>query len=262
MLAPASPHDDDIFKGGLVSQAPLQPETQPMEEEQEEQKYEEPPAEGGPVPAGDAPAEEPALPPVQEPVASALLLHGLSDSPYSLRVLGERLHREGVTVLGLRVPGHGTAPVGLVRTRWEDMAAAVALAARHLRDSVPGKPLYVVGYSNGGALAVEYTLSALGDDTLPLPAGVVNADGDEIEPPRSQGFGRNGVVFGLNVAAPVRRGQRSGSADLFAVDIGLVGIVDLPDDQVHRPVGPDDRHLHVAAVPGEAVVVGILSVRR
>ncbi len=67
-----------------------------------------------------------------DPVAGVLLLHGLSDSPYSLRALGERLHDEGAWVLGLRIPGHGTAPTGLVEVRWQDMAAAVRLAARHV----------------------------------------------------------------------------------------------------------------------------------
>lgn len=109
----------------------------------------------------------------EEPAAGVLLLHGLSDSPYSMRVLGETLHEQGAMVLGLRIPGHGTAPSGLVETRWQDMAAAVKLAAQHVRDSVGDKPLFLVGYSNGGALAMEYTLSALGDSALPQAAGVV-----------------------------------------------------------------------------------------
>ena len=48
------------------------------------------------------------------PVGGVLLLHGLTDSPYSLRALGQRLHAEGYHVLGLRFPGHGTAPSGLL----------------------------------------------------------------------------------------------------------------------------------------------------
>jgi alpha-beta hydrolase superfamily lysophospholipase len=107
------------------------------------------------------------------PAAGVLLLHGLSDSPYSLRALGERLHEAGAWVLGLRIPGHGTAPSGLVETRWQDMSAAVKLAARHVRNAVGDKPFYMVGYSNGGALAIEYTLSSLSDDSLPKPSGVV-----------------------------------------------------------------------------------------
>jgi alpha-beta hydrolase superfamily lysophospholipase len=109
----------------------------------------------------------------EAPKAGALLLHGLSDSPYSMRALGELLHDHGAWVVGLRIPGHGTAPSGLVETRWQDMAAAVRLAARRVRDAVGDRPLYLVGYSNGGALSVEYALSTLDDASLPKPSGVV-----------------------------------------------------------------------------------------
>lgn len=44
------------------------------------------------------------------PRAGVLLLHGMSDSPYSLRSFGQRLNAEGAWVIGLRLPGHGTAP--------------------------------------------------------------------------------------------------------------------------------------------------------
>jgi alpha-beta hydrolase superfamily lysophospholipase len=108
-----------------------------------------------------------------EPRAGVLLLHGLSDSPYSMRALGERLAAEQAWVVGLRIPGHGTAPSGLVTVRWQDMSAAVALAVRHLRSAVGDAPIYVVGYSNGGALAVEYALSALADASLARPQGIV-----------------------------------------------------------------------------------------
>ena len=101
------------------------------------------------------------------PVAGVLLLHGMSDSPYSLHNLGTRLHEEGAHVVGLRIPGHGTAPSGLVHVRWQDMAAAVKLAVQHLHEQVGDKPVYIVGYSNGGALALHYALSVIEDLTLP-----------------------------------------------------------------------------------------------
>lgn len=109
----------------------------------------------------------------EKPTVGVLLLHGLSDSPYSLRALGKRLHAAGAYVLGLRIPGHGTAPSALVETRWQDMAAAVRLAARQLQDAAGNQPLYIVGYSNGGALALEYTLLTLDDASLPSPSGIV-----------------------------------------------------------------------------------------
>jgi alpha-beta hydrolase superfamily lysophospholipase len=107
------------------------------------------------------------------PKAGVLLLHGMSDSPYSLRSIGQRLHEEGAWVIGLRIPGHGTAPSGLVSVRWQDMAAAVRLAVQHLRVKVNDRPLFLVGYSNGGALAVHYALSALEDAALPQVKGLV-----------------------------------------------------------------------------------------
>lgn len=111
--------------------------------------------------------------PSPNPTAGVLLLHGLSDSPYSLRQLGTRLHQSGAWVTGLRIPGHGTAPSGLVWVKWQDMAAAVRIAARHVRQQIGDKPLYVIGYSNGGGLTVNYTLEALADPKLPLPTGIV-----------------------------------------------------------------------------------------
>jgi alpha-beta hydrolase superfamily lysophospholipase len=107
------------------------------------------------------------------PAAAAVLIHGMSDSPYSMRSIARRLHEEGVLAVGLRVPGHGTAPSGLLHIEWEDMAAAVRLAVRYASEKAPGKPLYLIGYSNGAALAVEHALAALTDDSLPRPDRLV-----------------------------------------------------------------------------------------
>lgn len=103
----------------------------------------------------------------ESPKAGVLLLHGMSDSPYSLRHLGERLNTAGAHVLGLRVPGHGTAPSGLLELTWQDMDAALRLAIRHLAKQNGDRPLYIVGYSTGAALGVHYALAALEDETLP-----------------------------------------------------------------------------------------------
>ncbi len=107
------------------------------------------------------------------PEAGVLLLHGMSDAPYSLRHIGLHLHKAGATVIGLRIPGHGTAPSGLVDMHWHDMTGAVKLAMHHLQKTCAGKPLYIIGYSNGSALAVHYALSVLGDDSLPKAEGLV-----------------------------------------------------------------------------------------
>lgn len=103
-----------------------------------------------------------------------LLLHGLTDGPYSMRALAELARDRGYSVVGLRFPGHGTAPSGLVAFEWRDMAAAARLAARDLAARIgPDKPLFIAGYSTGAAIAVEYALARLQGETLPAPAGLI-----------------------------------------------------------------------------------------
>ncbi len=106
-------------------------------------------------------------------VAGALLLHGMSDSPYSLRALAEELASRGYRVVGLRMPGHGTAPSGLRHIHERDMAAAVRLAMAHLSATLGERPIHMVGYSTGAALALEYALDALAGEVSPPPASLV-----------------------------------------------------------------------------------------
>jgi len=102
------------------------------------------------------------------PTCAALLIHGLTDSPYSMRAIAERLHAAGCHVLAPRLPGHGAVPGGLTDASWPDWNAVVHLSVRHVRARVgPEVPLTVVGYSNGGALAVKYALDVLEDPSLP-----------------------------------------------------------------------------------------------
>lgn len=102
-----------------------------------------------------------------------LLLHGYTDSPYSLRTIGETLAAEGGHVLALRIPGHGTAPSALRTITAEDMIAAVSLAMAHLRAELPDRPIIVVGYSNGAALALYHTFAAINGGSPDRPAGLV-----------------------------------------------------------------------------------------
>ena len=93
---------------------------------------------------------------------AALLVHGLSDSPYSMHALSDALYRSNLQVLNLRAPGHGTVPGALDKVGSDDFRAAYALAVRTLAQSLPeDKPLILVGYSNGSTLAVDYTVRAL-----------------------------------------------------------------------------------------------------
>lgn len=108
-----------------------------------------------------------------QPRGGVLLIHGLSDSPYSLRALAEQLHGAGWTVVALRLPGHGALPSGLRGVSWQDWAAAVRIGARHVQELVGDKPILLAGYSTGAALAVEYALSRMQGESLPPLAGLL-----------------------------------------------------------------------------------------
>jgi len=107
------------------------------------------------------------------PRGGILLLHGMSDSPYSLRALALALNQAGYITVGLRLPGHGTAPSGLRHVRADDMIAAVRLGMDYLSTQLADKPVHMVGYSTGATLALDFTLDAMTDDALPIPASLV-----------------------------------------------------------------------------------------
>ena len=109
-----------------------------------------------------------------EPRGAAVLIHGLTDSPYSVRSLAELLHAQGYHVIALRMPGHGTIPSGIREARWQDWMDVARLAGRYAGEIVgANKPLVFGGYSNGGALAMAYAIESVDDDMLPIPDRVI-----------------------------------------------------------------------------------------
>ena len=109
-----------------------------------------------------------------KPVGVVVLLHGLTDSPYSLRHIARHYRDQGYLAIGIRLPAHGTVPAGLTDVRWEDWMAATRLAVREARRRVPAPaPLHLAGFSNGGALAMKYSLDALESPQLPRADRVV-----------------------------------------------------------------------------------------
>ena len=114
------------------------------------------------------------LEPDGPPVGAVVLLHGLTDSPYSLRHVARRYRELGYVAIAIRLPAHGTVPAALTDVEWEDWMAATRLAVREARRRVgPTLPLHIVGFSNGGALAVKYALDTLDDSGLTKPERVV-----------------------------------------------------------------------------------------
>ncbi len=101
-----------------------------------------------------------------------LLVHGLSDSPYHMRRIGEFLSDDGYYVIGLRLPGHGTVPSALIDVRWQDWYQAVEFAAGFVQKEIisRGSGIFIMGgFSTGAALNVRYTLEQIIEGGNHLP---------------------------------------------------------------------------------------------
>ena len=99
-----------------------------------------------------------------------VLLHGLTDSPYSQRHIAQFYRDRGFVAVVPRMPAHGTVPAALTDVEWDSWVAATRLAVREARRRTDASaPLHLVGFSNGGALALIHALDSLGDPKLHRP---------------------------------------------------------------------------------------------
>jgi len=111
---------------------------------------------------------------VVQPVGAALLIHGLTDSPYSMKALAESLHARGFDVTVLRLPGHGTLPSMMTEMSHRDWKAATRLAVHAASARAPANgPFYIGGYSTGATLALIHALDSLSDQALRRPDRVL-----------------------------------------------------------------------------------------
>ncbi|MBX3709749.1 MAG: alpha/beta fold hydrolase [Gammaproteobacteria bacterium] len=86
----------------------------------------------------------------------ALLMHGLLDSPFSLRDIGNRLQANGILCRAILLPGHGTIPSDLLSVSYQNWIQALHYGVESLRKEVD--QLYLIGYSTGAALSVYQAL--------------------------------------------------------------------------------------------------------
>jgi len=86
----------------------------------------------------------------------ALVLHGFTGCPHSMRGLAEAFAEAGYTVELPRLPGHGTAIEDMLTTSWTDWSATVQTAYREL--AARCDQVVVAGLSMGGTLAVWLAL--------------------------------------------------------------------------------------------------------
>ncbi|CAJ0991106.1 hypothetical protein NVIRENTERO_00195 [Sodalis praecaptivus] len=114
------------------------------------------------------------LMPAGQPRGAVVVLHGLTDTPYSLKSIAEDYQQQGFVAVAPRLPVHGTVPTALTSVDWEDWLAATRLAVREAtRLAGPTMPLHLVGFSNGGALAMKYSLDSLDDNRLRKPQQII-----------------------------------------------------------------------------------------
>jgi carboxylesterase len=105
----------------------------------------------------------------------ALVLHGFTGNPQSMRGIAHALAAAGFTVEMPLLPGHGTSVEDMIETAWEDWSAAAQLGYFDLDGAVDD--IVVVGLSMGGALTCFLAAEH------PEIKGIVVINGVVSEPP-------------------------------------------------------------------------------
>lgn len=146
----------------------------------------------------------------------ALVLHGFTGNPQSMRGLAVALADAGFTVELPLLPGHGTDIADMIPTRWEDWSGAAETAYTELAakcDSV-----VVTGLSMGGMLAVwlaehhpEIAALAVVNPIITPPdadtVGLVQTlldTGDEVAPGIGSDIAKEGVAESAYPGLPLR----------------------------------------------------------
>jgi len=83
---------------------------------------------------------------------ACLLIHGFTGTPKEMRWMGEYLHQQGYTCLGVRLAGHATSPEDMRASNWTDWTASVEDAYSLLQGVADS--IYFAGLSMGGVLSL------------------------------------------------------------------------------------------------------------
>jgi carboxylesterase len=86
-----------------------------------------------------------------------LMVHGFTGSPASMRPIGEGLAAEGLSVEGVRLPGHGTDVEDLRSRRWTEWVDAAATGLDALRER--GRTVVAFGQSMGASVVLSLVAS-------------------------------------------------------------------------------------------------------
>ena len=129
-----------------------------------------------------------------------LLIHGLNDTPYSMRDLGDRFSKECYMVRAILLPGHGTVPGDLINIGLPAWRDAVAKAVWSFRGHVDR--LVIAGFDLGANLALDAALDLGFPPEVELDGIVMLAPAFRYDPPQfgpaaagPGGYGLWGDVF-------------------------------------------------------------------
>jgi carboxylesterase len=146
----------------------------------------------------------------------ALVLHGFTGNPQSMRGLALALSDAGFTVEMPLLPGHGTEVADMVPTRWQDWSGAAEAAFTELAARCDA--VAVVGLSMGGSLAiwlaehhpeiaalvlVNPLVSPPNADTVNFLSAMIEA-GDELAPGVGSDIALEGAVESAYLELPLR----------------------------------------------------------
>jgi carboxylesterase len=83
-----------------------------------------------------------------------LLVHGFTGAPKEMRWMGEYLHKQGYSVLGIRLAGHATQIEDLPHVKWSDWLNSVEDGYHILKGA--SEKIVVAGLSMGGILSLLF----------------------------------------------------------------------------------------------------------
>ena len=115
-----------------------------------------------------------------------LLIHGFTGLPAELLLMGKFLNRAGFTVLGVRLAGHATSELNLMKTTNEDWFNSVLDGYALLKCMC--EKIFVAGHSMGALLALKLAYFRKVEKVVSLAAPIFIDDKLHLKdlPPRSE----------------------------------------------------------------------------
>jgi esterase/lipase len=93
-----------------------------------------------------------------------LLIHGLTDTPFIMRDVGNRFAKKGFLVRSILLPGHGTVPGDLLDVEYSQWVKATEKGIEAIKDDVDN--LYLVGFSTGSSLSLHHVIERKNPDYI------------------------------------------------------------------------------------------------